>query len=65
MTRSSNHPDADYTPNDIGPPEHRLSYNEMVARAEFAKKLAEGRDPELEMLEERMQDYQNDLIDPL
>lgn len=63
------YPEADYTPNDIGPPDRRFSYEEQAYRDEFAQKLAEGRDLELEMLqeridweEERLQDCQNDLI---
>ena len=49
----------DYTPNDIGPPDSRRSYEEIAYREEFMAKLAEGRDPELEMLQERI-DYYHD-----
>lgn len=65
MTRSSNHPDADYTPNDMGVPDIRLSYDEIERRKEFARKLAEGRDPELEMLQERIDEYHDQEINRL
>ena len=43
MTRSSNHPDADFTPNDIGPPD-RVAINQPLTKEEredYYEKLAE------------------------